>query len=40
MGNFFQYTALSLATNWFTNDSYSEGTLNVTYDLTGLGITV
>ena len=38
-GTSFSNTALSLATNWFTNDSYSEGTLNVTYDLTGLGIT-
>ena len=35
-GTSFSNTALSLATNWFTNDSYSEGTLNVTYGLTGL----
>jgi hypothetical protein len=38
-GTSFNVTALSLGTNWFTNDSYSEGNLNVTYDLTGLGIT-
>ncbi len=34
----FNVTSLSLATNWFSNASYSEGTLNVTYALTGLGI--
>ena len=38
-GTSFNNTSLSLQTNWFTNDSYSEGTLNVTYGLTGLGIT-
>ena len=35
----FKVTSLSLNTNWFTNNSYSEGILNVTYDLVGLGIT-
>ena len=34
----FNVTYLSLGTNWFSNDSYSQGTMNVTYDLTGLGI--
>ena len=38
-GTSFKVTSLSLNTNWFTNNSYSEGILNVTYDLTGLGIT-
>jgi hypothetical protein len=38
-GTSFSSTNLSLNTNWFTNDSYSEGTLNVTYNLIGLGIT-
>ncbi len=37
-GTSFRATALSLGTNWFTNASYSEGNLNVTYDLTGLGV--
>jgi hypothetical protein len=32
-------TSLALGTDWFMNDSYSEGTLNVTYNLMGLGIT-
>ncbi len=30
---------LELKANWFTNDSYSQGNMNVTYDLNGLGIT-
>jgi hypothetical protein len=30
---------LKLSANWFTNDSYSQGSMNVTYDLNGLGIT-
>ncbi len=34
----FNVTYLSLGTNWFSNASYSEGTLNITYALTGLGI--
>ncbi len=38
-GTSFNVTSLTLNTNWFTNESYSEGTLNVTYDLVGLGIT-
>jgi hypothetical protein len=37
-GASFNVTSLSLGTNWFTNGSYSQGTLNVTYGLTGLGI--
>ena len=31
-------TDLNLNANWFTNDSYSQGSMNVTYDLNGLGI--
>lgn len=34
----FNVTSLSVGTNWFSNESYSQGTLNITYDLTGLGI--
>ena len=30
---------LKLSANWFTNDSYSQGSMQVTYDLNGLGIT-
>ena len=30
---------LKLKANWFTNISYSQGDMNVTYDLNGLGIT-
>jgi hypothetical protein len=30
---------LKLSANWFSNDSYSQGSMNVTYDLNGLGIT-
>ena len=30
---------LNLSTNWFTNKSYSQGTMQVTYDLNGIGIT-
>jgi hypothetical protein len=37
-GTSFNITALSLDNNWFTNASYSEGNLNITYDLTGLGV--
>jgi hypothetical protein len=37
-GASFNITALSLSNNWFTNESYSEGSLNITYDLPGLGI--
>ena len=37
-GTSFTVTDLSLGTNWFTNSSYSEGSLNVTYDLTGIGV--
>ncbi len=32
-------TQVELKANWFTNDSYSQGSMNVTYDLNGLGIT-
>ena len=32
-------TQEQLQANWFTNDSYSQGSMNVTYDLNGLGIT-
>jgi hypothetical protein len=32
-------TDLKLSANWFTNKSYSQGTMQVTYDLNGLGIT-
>ena len=31
-------TNLQLKANWFSNDSYSQGTMQVTYDLNGLGI--
>ena len=31
-------TDLSLSTNWFMNSSYSQGNLNITYDLDGLGV--
>ncbi len=37
-GTSFNVTSLSLGTYWFTNASYSQGTLNITYGLTGLGI--
>ncbi|MGO8806168.1 MAG: hypothetical protein ACLQO7_06130 [Candidatus Bathyarchaeia archaeon] len=37
-GTSFKVTTLSLGTNWFTNSSFSQGSLNVTYDLTGLGV--
>ena len=37
-GTSFAATDLSLGTNWFTNSSFSEGNLTVTYDLTGLGV--
>ena len=32
-------TQVELKANWFTNDSYSQGSMNVTYNLNGLGIT-
>jgi len=32
-------TNLQLNTNWFTDDSYSQGSMDVTYDLNGIGIT-
>ena len=38
-GTSFNVSALALSTYWFTNQSYSEGDLNVTYSLTGLGVT-
>ena len=38
-GTSFNVPNLSLDTDWFMNDSYSEGNLNVTYNLIGLGIT-
>ena len=31
-------TDLKLSANWFTNQSYSQGSMQVTYDLNGLGI--
>ena len=31
-------TDLKLKANWFSNDSFSQGTMQVTYDLNGLGI--
>jgi hypothetical protein len=34
----FEVTTLELNANWFTNASYSQGTIEVTYNLTGLGI--
>jgi hypothetical protein len=37
-GASFNVANLSLGTNWFTNASYSQANLNITYDLTGLGI--
>jgi hypothetical protein len=32
-------TQEQLEANWYTNDSYSQGSMNVTYNLNGLGIT-
>jgi hypothetical protein len=32
-------TDLQLSTNWFTDNSYSQGAMDVTYDLNGIGIT-
>ena len=32
-------TSPIIEANWFTNDSYSQGNMIVTYDLNGLGIT-
>src|SRR5665647_1570797 len=32
-------TSPMIKANWFTNDSYSQGNMTVTYDLNGLGIT-
>lgn len=37
-GTSFNVTALKLSANWFTNTSYSQGAIEVKYDLTGLGI--
>lgn len=37
-GTSFSLGNLLLGTNWFTNKSYSQGNINVTYDLAGLGI--
>jgi hypothetical protein len=37
-GSSFTVTNLDLSTNWFTNASYSQGNIVVTYALTGLGI--
>jgi hypothetical protein len=37
-GTSFHVTGLTMSTNWFMNSSYSQGILNVTYDLPGLGI--
>jgi hypothetical protein len=37
-GATFKATNLTLNVNWFSNHSYSQGTLNVNYDLNGLGI--
>lgn len=34
----FNVTNLQLNTNWFTNTSYSQGSVQVKYDLTGLGV--
>jgi hypothetical protein len=34
----FEVTTLELSANWYTNTSYSKGTIAVTYNLTGLGI--
>ncbi|MBT0159335.1 hypothetical protein G4O51_05050 [Candidatus Bathyarchaeota archaeon A05DMB-2] len=34
----FDVNALELSANWFTNASYSQGTIEITYNLTGLGI--
>jgi hypothetical protein len=31
-------TQVELKANWYTNNSYSQGNMNVTYDLNGLGI--
>ena len=38
-GLFIGSADLELKANWFTNESYSQGNMNVTYDLNGLGIT-
>jgi hypothetical protein len=32
-------TDLQLSTNWFTDDSYSQGNMQVAYDLNGIGVT-
>ena len=37
-GTSIHVTDLGLNTNWFMNSSYSKGDLNVTYSLTGLGV--
>lgn len=37
-GASFTVTSLDLKTKWFTNESYSQGTVSVNYNLDGLGI--
>ena len=37
-GASFELKTLALNTNWYTTTSYSQGTIEVTYNLTGLGI--
>ena len=37
-GTSFEVTTLELSTNWFTDESYSQGSVEVKYNLTGLGI--
>jgi len=37
-GATFNITSLKLNTNWYTNESYSQGTIVVNYNLNGLGI--
>ena len=37
-GTSFDVTTLELSTNWFTDESYSQGSVEVKYNLTGLGI--
>jgi hypothetical protein len=37
-GTAFNLTSLAVGASWFSNQSYSEGSLSVNYNLTGLGI--
>ncbi len=37
-GAVFSLNNLSLGANWFSNESYSQGEINVNYNLTGMGI--